>query len=389
MPEIDITNVVQISVSTPPAGLANYAVNNLAYFTDATPLPEAAASLSAGYAVYKSPSAVAADWGHGSRPYQAAVAVFSQSPNILTGGGAFIIIPMLAGELLAAAILRANELVFFGGVLPGKDPWVDADPNAAPAVDYSHAEAIDAAKTMQSMDKLLFLASPEISAMDEGGLFMEIKEAGLTHARMLLHTGDHLQFAAAYAGRAMSTNFSGSATTATMHLKDLAGVSPDPLINETVLVRCQAGGVDVYVSIAGVPKVFTSGTNDFFDDIYNLIWFKQALTVAGFNALATTSTKIPQTEPGMSVLKGAYRLICEQALNNGFIAPGAWNSPELFGNPEDLRQNVVERGYYIYAQPVNQQPQTDREARKAPLVQMAVKFAGAIHSTNLIVYINR
>jgi hypothetical protein len=240
------------------------------------------------------------------------------------------------------------------------------------------------------------LDSTDGDGMSAGsGLFARIKAESLTHARTLLYTqtgpnnNGHRLMAAAYAGRAMSTHFSGSNTTSTMHLKDLATITPDPLVTQTVIGTCKSVGPDVYVSIAGVPKVFTSGANDFFDNIYNLLWFKGALEVAGFNALATTSTKIPQTEPGMSVLKGAYRLICEQALANGFIAPGAWNSPELFGDPETLRRNIEERGYYIYSQPVNQQPQADREARKAPLIQMAIKFSGAIHSSNLIVYINR
>lgn len=398
MPDIDITNIVTIHVSTPPAGLSSYNINNLAYFTKATP----GNTFTGAYAAYRTPSAVATDWGTSSEVYQAAVAIFSQSPNILTGDGAFIVIPMLTEtESLTDAIGRARELVYFGGILTGFDPWADADPDADPPVLASDDEAIVAARAVQNMDKILFLASPKLDSTDgdgldaSSGLFARIKAESLTHTRPLLYTqtgpnqNGHRLMAAAYAGRAMSTHFSGSNTTSTMHLKDLATITPDPLITQTVLDTCKIVGPDVYVSIAGVPKVFTSGGNDFFDNIYNLLWFKGALEVAGFNALATTSTKIPQTEPGMSVLKGAYRLICEQALSNGFIAPGAWNSPELFGDPETLRRNIEERGYYIYSQPVNQQPQTDREARKAPLVQMAIKFSGAIHSSNLIIYINR
>jgi hypothetical protein len=50
---------------------------------------------------------------------------------------------------------------------------------------------------------------------------------------------------------------------------------------------------------------------------------------------------LPQTEPGMSVLKGAYRRVCEQALANGFISPGTWNSAETFGDPETLQRNIL------------------------------------------------
>jgi hypothetical protein len=53
-----------------------------------------------------------------------------------------------------------------------------------------------------------------------------------------------------------------------------------------------------------------------------------------------------------------------------------------------MLRNIEEVGYYIYSLPVNQQAQTEREERKAPLIQIALKEAGAIHSSNVLVYIN-
>ena len=138
-----------------------------------------------------------------------------------------------------------------------------------------------------------------------------------------------------------------------------------------------------------VGKVFSSGGNDYFDNVYNLDWFVFSIQVAGFNALATTSTKLPQTEPGMALLKGAYIAVLEQAKSNGFVAPGTWNSAELFGSPADLRRNILNQGYYIYSQPVNQQTQATRVLRQAPLVRIAVKFAGAIQSSQVLVSINQ
>ena len=43
--------------------------------------------------------------------------------------------------------------------------------------------------------------------------------------------------------------------------------------------------------------------------------------LAGFNYLAQSSTKIPQTEAGMDGLKGAYRAVCQQAVANQNPAP--------------------------------------------------------------------
>ena len=90
MSNIDITNFINVSVNTPPAGLGNYRVNNLLYITKEAPL----SPLTDGYAVYLSPSAVGTAFGTTSGTYYAALAVFSQSPNILTGGGSFIVYPI-------------------------------------------------------------------------------------------------------------------------------------------------------------------------------------------------------------------------------------------------------------------------------------------------------
>lgn len=197
-----------------------------------------------------------------------------------------------------------------------------------------------------------------------------------------------LEMSAAYASLGMSTNFNGSNTTQTMNMKDLTGVQPDPSMTTTIFNLCKEAGADIYASVQGVPKVFSFGANDFFDNQYNLAWLVGALQVAGFNALATSATKLPQTENGMSILKGAYRKVCQQAVSNQFLAPGQWDSPVTFGNQADLLLNVAQRGYYIYSAPVSQQLPAVRADREAPLIQIAIKYAGAIHKSSVIVYVN-
>lgn len=373
---LDINNIITISVQEPPAGLANYNVNTLVIFTKETPI--ASAVPIDGYAVYLSPSAVAADWGTSSEVYAMANAIFSQTPNILSGGGQLLISPMSSGETLATVIPNLSAQVYFGGIL-----WAGYAPN--------DAEILAAAAVVQPLRKLLFVSDNLTAALNAGGLFFQIQAGGFTYSRSILYTPSQTAArlaAAAYAGRAMSTDFTGSNTTITMQMKDLATIQPDPGITQTILSTCKTVGVDVYTNIAGIPKVFSSGGNDFFDNVYNLTWLVFALQVAGFNAIATTPTKLPQTEPGMAVLKGAFLAVLEQAVQNGFVAPGKWNSPELFGNPDDLKRNVLQIGYYIYSLPVNLQNQADRVARKAPLVQLAVKYAGAIQSASVIVSVN-
>ena len=374
--QLDITNVITISLSAAQTGLGEYNVNNLAIFSADTPA-ESFGDL--GYKIYKAPKEVGVDFGTTSTTYKMALAVFAQTPNILNGNGYLTVIPFASSsEVLASAITRADSLVQFFGILSTKD--------------YDAEEVAAAAAVVQTLNKILFVVSNSSSDIAATGSFHDIAEAGYDKTRCLAYLSDTTEpakvMAAAYAGRALSTAFEGSNTTSTMHLKDLIGITADPTMTQTQLNLCQACGADAYVNIAGVAKTFTSGANGFFDQVYNRCWFLGALEVAGFNALAKVSTKVPQTEPGMTILKGAYRLVCDRAVRNGYVAPGTWNSADRFGDVEAMLRNIEEVGYYIYSLPVNQQAQTEREERKAPLVQIAIKEAGAIHSSNVLVYIN-
>ena len=75
-----------------------------------------------------------------------------------------------------------------------------------------------------------------------------------------------------------------------------------------------------------------------------------------------------------------------QAVTNGLCAPGVWKS-DSFG---DLQTgDYLPAGYYVYATDIDDQDQSDREARKCPPFQCAVKLAGAIHSVDITLNINR
>lgn len=384
MSQIPITTVVNVSVAQPPSGLGAYHVNNLAILTAA--IPTFAFSTGLPYKVYYNAADVAADFTGSNDPClqlrTMANLVFAQSPNILDGGGALIVFPTdnLDGTDLESWLISAFALKFFGGAI--YSGWTPTDVEVQAAAVYA-----------QSVRVKLFCVSNDTTAITSPtGLFSNLQIAGLTHARGFYYGLGNYELSqvavSAYASRAMSVNFDGSNTTASMHLKDLIGVLPDTTVTPDLLFTAGEVGADTYVSIGGLAKVFCSNGNDYWDNVYNLDWMVFALQVAGFNALATTSTKLPQTEPGMAVLKGAYTNVLQQGISNGFISPGTWNSTTLFGNPADLRRNVLGTGYYIYSQPINQQNQAAREARQAPVVQIAIKFAGAIHSSDVIVYFN-
>ena len=483
--DLELTNVVTISVSQAQAGVGAYNTSNLAIFSRETP---GGGFGSLGYKIYLDPSEVIIDFGSSSVTAQMAVSVFSQQPNILAGEGYLVVIPLLADEPAVTAVqlvtfssvpasgsyvlnygasptaainwddnaaavqskLRAVSglgsvtvtgnttsgfQITFTGVSgavanltvtsdslqdstpvdvfvtvatttvgrPASSPEVMADALARTKdlVQYfgilvaeitDQTDLLNAAAVVQTLNKIAFWPQKLSASIAPGGTLDLLRSGSLDQNRGLYYGSvDDLScilFSSAYAGRALSTNFSGTNTTQTMHLKDLVGIQPDPSMTQTLLTEAQSAGADVYASFQGVPKVFTSGANDFFDNVYNEQAFIGALQVAGFNILAETSTKLPQTEDGVSVLKGAYRQVCEQYVANQYLAPGAWTDPTTFGNQADFLRNISERGYYIFSAPVANQLPVDRAARKAPLIQIAAKEAGAMHSSAVIIFVN-
>lgn len=379
MGQIEISNVINISVSEAGPGAGQYNTSNLALFTDDEP------GLSFGsdsYKLYVSPAGVAEDFGSNSDTYKMALAVFSQQPNILANGGYLVVIPFLDGyetvETLDDAINRTKDLVQYFGIM-------------ATGI-LTEAAMLDAAAVVQTLNKVAFFVSQDPLDVEVSGMLDLLRQGGLTKSRGLYYgegiEADALAFMAAYAGRGLSVNFSGSNTTQNMHLKTLSTILPDDTLDQTLLTKAKAAGVDVYASIQGVPKTLCSGKNKFFDQVYNLGWFVGALQIASFNVLAQVGTKIAQTEQGVGSLKSAQRQVCEQGVTNQYIASGSWNSPETFGDQEEFLENIAQRGYYIYSLPVALQSQADREDRKAPLIQIAIKEAGAIDSASIIINVN-
>jgi hypothetical protein len=284
---------------------------------------------------------------------------------------------VLSTETLSAAVTRTKGLVQYFGLMTSEIP--------------SQSDMLAAAATVQALNKIAFFVSYTAADVETGGMLDMLRSGSYSQSRGLFYgdiTTTALQYLASYAGRALSTEFSGSNTTQDMHLKTLATVQPDPSMTETLLAKCQAAGADVYISIEGVPKTYCSGKNKFFDQVYNLRWFVGALQIASFNILAQTGTKIAQTEDGVSSYKSGSRQVCKQAVTNQYLNPGVWTEATTFGNQADFLANIIQAGYYIYSQPISQQSAADRAARIAPLVQIAGKEAGSINSGNILISIN-
>lgn len=279
-----------------------------------------------------------------------------------------------SGESLENAIDRIKGKVRFTGVL---------------TTEYMSNSACRTASTyINSLD--MIWVNVWYSAADITGTCLEIQQANENQTRCLVYTDGFENakvFAAAYAGRAFSVNFSGSSTSQTMNLKTLTGVSPDTGIDQTAYNNAETAGVDLYVSYEGDPAVVSNGANKYFDVVYENLALKYAAQAGLYNALKTTGTKIPQTEAGVSILTNALGTVFKQFVRNGVLAAGTWNSSQTFGDPEIFKENIANQGWYVYHTPIAEQAQSEREARIAPVIQGACKRAGAIQEADIMILV--
>ena len=276
------------------------------------------------------------------------------------------------GETLAEAVTAALQQAYFGGVLTTQyceNSLVLANSSAIQAKDCVYYEALTSLKNIKALGA-------------------NIKASGNSKTRLLAYSVDTATAKVAiatYASIAKSVNYSGSDTANTLNLKTLTGIAGDIYLNDTYVQDAKDNGVDIYGNTGGLSVVYSNNQNGYTDDVENDLAFKKTIEVAGWNYLRQTNTKIPQTEAGMTGLKSVYAGVCEQFRRNGAVGPGAWNSSIPFGEPETFANNITEKGYYIYSIPVALQPQSEREARKSPVVQIALKRTGAIHFADVII----
>lgn len=190
-----------------------------------------------------------------------------------------------------------------------------------------------------------------------------------------------------YMARILTTNWEGQNTAICLMFKQEPGVTPENL-SVPQAAAAQAKNCNYYAYRGSVAEIEygTSCSGQFTDTVIGADWLAGALQTAGFDALEGATTKIPQTDAGMSILLGAYNSVCEQAVTNGYAAPGEWNSAG-FGTLEPGQ--TLSSGFYTWAPPMASQREATRQTRAAPVAQIAIKNAGAIQSSDVIVTVQQ
>ena len=193
---------------------------------------------------------------------------------------------------------------------------------------------------------------------------------------------------ASFFGRAFSVNFDGNNTTITLMYKQEPGIVPE-VLSTTQANVLQDKRYNVFVEYINSTAIVQYGTMfgpAFFDEIHNLAWLRDRIQTDVYNLLYTSLTKVPQTDAGNHLIETVIEQGCAQGVVNGMIAPGQWNS----GGFGTLKQfDFLPKGYYIFAPSINAQAQSDREARKSVPFQVAIKLAGAVHTVDISLLVNR
>jgi hypothetical protein len=189
-------------------------------------------------------------------------------------------------------------------------------------------------------------------------------------------------------GRAATVDFEANNTTLTLKFKQEPGVGVEVLTEtQNKILKSKNGNVFVlYDNDTAILQEGVMANGFFFDEVHNSDWYANALQYDVWNLLYQSQTKIPQTDEGIHQIVATCERTSERAVNNGFLAPGLWT-----GGPIGILRPFMQmsRGYYVYAPPVATQPPAEREARKAPTLQIAAKMAGAVHFVNILVSLNR
>jgi len=226
--------------------------------------------------------------------------------------------------------------------------------------------------------------------VDPTNAVWDIKLSNLSNYRMFYTPTGNRQQAVVAMAKVHLVNFNGENTAQNLNMKEMVGIASDDL-SQTVIGKALKVGLSVYVPFKGgqVSKILESGANDFADNRYNLIAFEDSIQTQLFNLLGGTATKIPQTTRGINQIIDTVEKVSQRFVRAAVFAPGTWSSPDSFGDSAVFNRAISEKGYYWLSGALADQSQSDREARKSPVIQGAVKLAGAVNSIDVIVFVNK
>lgn len=260
------------------------------------------------------------------------------------------------------------------------------------AAEYEDADAMAASAVIEAASPSRVIAytlsdTAELNPSQTTSLGYKLKNAGYNHT-ITAYSSTSPAAAASILGRMATVDFLGSNTTITLKFKQCPGVTAENLtLSQANALR--ENNVNVFAAYDNDTAILQEGTMAggwFIDERHGLDWLQNYVQTAVWNLLYTSTTKIGQDDEGSTQLVATVSEALEQGVRNNLISPGVWQA----GGFGALKTgDTLSTGYYVYIQPLEEQSAAEREARKAPPIQCAVKLTGAIHFVDVTINVNR
>lgn len=270
--------------------------------------------------------------------------------------------------------------------------WYVVAPAVADPSTISVVNHLAAAQLVESMSMRRLYAA----TVNDRAVLDATRSDDLSAQAKLLNLGrtlTHFSSGSAYAvfslmGRFATVNYDASNSVITAKFKQLPGIQAETL-TATQASALETKNCNVYVNYNNGTAIVEQGVmaNGYYiDEVVGGDALVNKVQVDVYNLFYQSTTKIPQTDAGVNQIVNTVNGAMVWGVNNGYIAPGVWNA-DGFGAL--LRGQLLPTGFYVFAGPVNLQAQANRDKRQAPPIQVAAKLAGAIHSTDIAITVNR
>jgi|GEM_PF-150487 len=240
-----------------------------------------------------------------------------------------------------------------------------------------------------------YTANPNNNALDSGAISSVVTTdinstlSSLNLTKTFVQYSSQNQYAVmSAAAKYFQVNYTGNNTVIDLMYKQEPGITAEQ-VNQTQAATLQAKNYNIFVQYNNNTAIMQWGRNVSgtpMDTIIGLDNLVISLQTAWYNQLYLSPTKLPQTDGGVQVLTTLAEQVLYGFVADGFLAPGIW-SQVGFGS---LNQgDYLNKGFYVYANPIASQSAAARSLRQSPLIQIAVKLAGAIEVVISVINVNQ
>lgn len=314
---------------------------------------------------------VAADWDSTDEFFKAAQAAFSQNPRPIQIKAGFLPSATTLADHVDAILERDNDWYWFTIESTLRDT----------------AEVDNLITWAESQRKYFVADSNDVGHEDANNTTnVSARHKGTVERTSVFYHNDASEYTAAAAAARFGTfNFDDADSAYTAKFKSLQAVSTVDVGSNAVqaitgfipqIGQSVAAGhcANTYVNIGGQNFIVEGSTltpNVFIDTIHAQDWLI-ARTEELMLSILTSNDRVGMTDQGMQVLASGAREATQIARRAGLIADDL--------NPET---GAFEPSIVITVPSIFDVPESQRQARIAPAIQVDVRFQGAVHYTTI------